>query len=117
MKPEEFWQNFQLGIEHEIACNFIYDGVRNLHEMKTLSLESEVFSFFYNTSVGFERLLKVAVALLEYEDGADTEELEESLRTHNHLELLKRLRQKSSINLGDCHIEFLALLSKFYKTH
>lgn len=117
MNPNEFWQNFQLGIEQEIACNFIYDGLKNLHDMETLSMDTEVFLVLYDLSVGFERLLKVAVAMLEFNENADVSVLEKSLITHNHLELLKRVRAKTDMNLGAAHTDLLDLLARFYKMH
>lgn len=117
MNPAEFWQNFQLGAEQEIAANFIYDGLRNLHEMDTLSMETEVFPVLYDLSVGLERLFKVVVVLLEFNQNTDVDALEKSLITHNHLELLKRVREKADINLGSAHTALLDLLTKFYKTH
>jgi hypothetical protein len=43
MKSSEYyWQNFELGKELEIAGGFIYDGLRNLHEMETVRYESEI---------------------------------------------------------------------------
>ncbi len=43
MKQSQYWQNFELGKELEIACGFIYDGLRNLHEMENIYHESEIF--------------------------------------------------------------------------
>lgn len=117
MNPTQFWQNFKLGEEQEIACNFIYDGLRNLHEMETLSMETEVFPVLYNLSVGLERLFKVAIVLLEFNDKTDIDIFEKSLITHNHLDLLNRIKKSTNINLGDSHIALLNLLSIFYKTH
>ena len=117
MNPKDFWQNFKLGEEQEIACNFIYDGLRNLHEMETLSMETEVFPVLYNLSVGLERLFKVAIVLLEFNDKTDIDIFEKSLITHNHLDLLNRIKKITNINLGDSHIALLNLLSIFYKTH
>ncbi len=117
MNPEQFWQNFQLGTEHEIACNFIYDGLKNLHDMKTLSLETEVFPVLYTLSIGLERLLKVAVILLEFDAQTDVNAFEKSLLTHNHLELLNRIKARVPINPGGASIALLGLLSVFYKTH
>jgi hypothetical protein len=52
MKSSEYyWQNFELGKELEIAGGFIYDGLRNLHEMETVRYESEIFSVLYSLSV------------------------------------------------------------------
>jgi hypothetical protein len=117
MRPEEFWQNFQLGAEQEIACNFIYDGLRNLHDMETLSAEREIFPVLYNLAIGIERLLKVAVVLLEYEEGTDIGAFEKDLITHNHLELADRIKKRTDFKLGDVHIALLGLLASFYRTH
>lgn len=117
MTPAEIWQNFQLGTEQEIACNFIYDGLRNLHEMETLGLDSEIFLVMYNLSVGIERMFKVAIVLLEFNNNTNVNDFEKSLITHNHLELLNRIKEKQKLSLGDVHIGLLSLLSTFYKTY
>jgi hypothetical protein len=117
MNPTEFWQNFKLGEEQEIACNFIYDGLRNLHEMDTLSHETEIFPVLYNLSIGIERLFKVAIVLLEVDDNTDVDIFEATLVTHNHNELCKRVKNKVPLNFGSVHTDFLNLLSVFYKDH
>jgi len=60
-----------LGKEIEIACGFIYDGLRNLHEMESLHYDTEIFSVLYNLAVGLERLLKVTVVLVEFDKNTD----------------------------------------------
>ena len=117
MKPHEFWQNFKLGAEQEIAANFIYDAIRNLHEMETLNMETEIFPVLYNLSIGIERLMKVVIVLIEYQDGMDINAIEESLITHNHMELYKRIKPFFKSPLGNNHIQLLNLLTVFYKTH
>lgn len=116
MKPTDFWKNFRLGEEISISGAFIYNGLRRYHEMRNIDYTDEVFEFLYNTSVGFERLLKIAIILFEHNDSVDQEELEKSLITHNHLELLARLKTHTKINFGSPQIEFLGLLAKFYKS-
>jgi len=116
MKPTTFWKNFQLGEELSISGVFIYNGMRRFHEMQNLNHTEEVFEFLYNLSVGFERLLKIAVVLLEHNDGIKQEELEKSLITHNHLELLRRLKKHVTINLNTPHNDLLSLLGTFYKS-
>ena len=123
MKPKEFWQNFKMGEEQEIACNFIYDGLRNLHEMETLNLESEIFPVLYNLSIGLERMFKVAIVLVEVDDNTDIDKFEETLKIHNHIALYNRLKKsKKSVDLedlkfGPVHTGLLTLLSTFYKEH
>jgi hypothetical protein len=117
MRPSQYWQNFELGKELEIACGFIYDGLRNLHEMETLHYETEIFSVLYNLSVGFERILKVSVVLLEYHKETNFSDYEKSLITHNHLDLLRRIKKHKDISFGSVHNDFLDLLGKFYKSY
>ena len=113
----QFWTNFKLGEELHISGRFIYNGLHNFHEMEHLDHEDEVFEVLYNLSVGLERLMKVAVILIEHDDTVNQEEFENSLITHTHLDLLKRVRQAHGLNLAGPHNEFLQMLSVFYRTH
>ena len=77
----------------------------------------DVFEILYNLSVGIERLLKVAIVLIEHNDEVTNEEFEKSLITHNTQALLERLNEHKDLNLTHLNWEFVALLSKFYKSH
>lgn len=116
MNSAQFWKNFRLGEELGISGAFIYNGLRRFHEMRQLDYDDEIFEVLYHLSVGFERLLKIVVALLEHKDDGDPKELEQSLITHNHLELLHRIKRHTSVNLSTTHNELLSLLGSFYKT-
>jgi len=116
MKKSDFWKNFQLGEEIHISGVFIYNGLRHFHELRKLDFSDELFEFLYELSVGIERLLKTAVVLCEHTDTIDQEELERSLITHNHLDLVARLRRHVKLNLGGRHHDFLSLLGTFYKS-
>jgi len=117
MNRSEFWKNFELGTEIDIAGSFIFNGLRRLHEMESLYHESEVFEFLYNLAVGIERLLKVAVILIEHDEVVDQEEFEQSLITHSHQDLVRRVREKHEFRLASSDNEFLDLLGRFYRTH
>lgn len=116
MKPTQFWKNFKLGEEVSISGAFIYNGMRRFHEIRKLDYTDEVFEALYNLSVGFERLLKISVVLLEHDDAIDQEELEKSLITHNHLDLLNRVKKHVPVNLTSPHNDLLSLLGTFYKS-
>jgi hypothetical protein len=115
MRSTQAWKNFNLGQELSVSGAFIYNGLRRFHEMRVLDNTDETFEVLYNLSVGLERLLKIAVVLLEHNDAIDQEQLEKSLITHNHLVLLERVAKRTQVNLGPPHKEFLALLGTFYK--
>ncbi|WP_065929245.1 hypothetical protein [Pseudomonas sp. 58 R 3] len=116
MSASDFWKNFRLGEELHIAGSFIYNGLRRFHELQSLDHTDELFEFLYDLSVGIERLLKIAVVLHEHTTTIDQDALEKSLITHNHLELLVRVRKHVPINFGKPQNELLQLLSAFYKT-
>lgn len=116
MNAAEYWKNFGLGDELSIAGAFIYNGMRRFHEMRKLDFTDEVFEVLYNLSVGLERLLKIAVVFVEHSETRNQEELEQSLITHNHLELLARVNKKAKLNLSTPHNDLLALLGTFYKS-
>lgn len=116
MNEHQTWKNFNLGDELSIPGALIYNGLRQFHEMQTLDNLDKIFELLYDLSVGLERLLKIAVVLIEYKDDSDQEELKKSLITHNHLELLNRVRTTCKLNLGPPHNEFLSLLETFYKS-
>lgn len=116
MSAADFWKNFRLGEEVHIAGTFIYNGLRRFHELQLFDHSDELFEFLYDLSVGIERLLKIAVVLHEHTTAADQDALEKSLITHNHLDLLVRVRKHVSINFGKPQNELLQLLSAFYKS-
>lgn len=117
MTPSEYWKNFDLGHELDIAGTFIYDSVSTFHEMEHFHHRSEIFSFLYNASVGIERLQKIVLILIEHDTITDQEEFEKSLITHSHQDLDRRLRTHGQKNHAPIDNAFLALLSNFYKSH
>ncbi|EGV29063.1 hypothetical protein ThidrDRAFT_3379 [Thiorhodococcus drewsii AZ1] len=117
MKPDEWWQNFALGVEVDISGTFIYNGIQRLDKLENLGAATDIFEVLYNLSVGIERLLKVAIILIEYSDELDIEAFERSLISHNVMDLANRVDTVRSLSLSGVHKEFLSLLSKFYKTH
>jgi hypothetical protein len=114
--PQFFWKNFRLGTELQISGSFIYNSIFTLENMETFYYEEECFEFLYNVSIGLERLLKIAVILIDHDEKQSQEEFEKSLITHNHLLLLDRIKKNRTINLGKQHNKFLALLDTFYRS-
>jgi len=117
MKPEEWWKNFGLGMELDNSGVFIYNGIKALDSLEGLNHAVDIFEVLYNLSVGIERLFKVAVILIEHNEGLSIEEFEKSLITHNTMDLANRVNGYANLGLSNVHREFLSILSKFYKTH
>lgn len=111
-----FWKNFRLGTELQNSGSFIYNGIFHLDNIEFFIYEEECFEFLYNVSVGIERLQKILIVLIEHDTIESQQEFEKSLITHNHLELLKRIKSQRELNFGKTHTKFLGLLTNFYKT-
>lgn len=117
MGPDEWWKNFGLGLELDASGAFIYNGIKFLDSLEGLNHSTEIFEVLYSLSVGIERLLKIAVILIEHNDQISIDKFEESLITHNTAELARRVQKNADLNLSGVHKEFLSMLSTFYKTH
>ena len=116
MNKEQYWKNFNLGIELQLSGNFIHDGLYLFDQLEHFYYEEDIFEFLYLISVGIERLLKIGIILIEHSENTNQEELEKSLITHNHLELITRIKKNRHLNLSVPHNDFLQLLSRFYKS-
>lgn len=116
MTQERFWKNFNLGREVQLSGNLIYDGLLILEQMDNFGNEDEIFEFLYLISVGFERLMKANVILIEHNNEIDQQEFEKTLITHNHSDLINRIKNKHKLNFGKVHNAFIHILSKFYKS-
>ena len=117
MDKATYWQNFKLLKELDISGRFIYNGLQCFHQMEDFSQEEEIFEFFYNISVGIERLLKICVILTEYSEDKDQDEFQKSLKTHNHKKLLERLQKHHTIGFSKVHNGFIDMIAKFYKLY
>jgi hypothetical protein len=115
MKPTEFWKNLRLGEELSVSGTFIYNSLKRFHELKKLDFPDELFEVFYNLAVGLERLIKIAVVLLEHKDTDRQADVEESPKSHSHQDLMARVQKLAPLNLGPPHNDFLNLLARFYQ--
>jgi len=115
-EPDLFWKNFRLGTELQISGSFIYNALQNFDKLRHFYYEHEIFEFLYNSSVGIERLLKICIVLLEHNPNMNQEIFEKTLITHNHIDLLSRIKKHREINFGKTHNKFLDMLAKFYKS-
>src|SRR3546814_6147992 len=82
MSRSELWKNFRLGEELDVTGTFIYNGLRRFHELHKLDYSADLFEVFYQLSVGIERLMKIALVLLEHDDANDQDALEKIGREH-----------------------------------
>lgn len=117
MTHKEIWKNFSLGTELTISGNFIFNGLQTLDMIENLYYEDESFEFFYNISVGIERLQKIVLVLIEHDEFINQKEFEDSLISHQHTKLQERIKKNRNFNFGINHNDFLTCLTNFYKNY
>jgi hypothetical protein len=115
MTQTQWWKNFSLGEELSIARTFIYNGLRRFYELHQLDYTDDLFDVLYHLSIGIERLMKIAIILLEHDDACDQDAFENSLMTHNHQALLARIQKHKDITFSKPENAFLHLLTNFYE--
>ena len=119
MKLVDFYKNFNMVCEIDIAGTFIYNGIKNFDNMESFSNECDVFHVLYPLAVGIERLQKVLLVLLEAFPVKVTDEeieiFEKSLITHSHQELHARISAKVPLEFNPHQNEFLQVLTEFYE--
>jgi len=116
-EPDFFWKNWRLGTELQISGTHIYNALYFLDKLEYLRYEEDIFEFLYNTSLGIERLQKIAIILLEHDENVDQEAFEKGLITHNHNELANRVKKTKNLSFGRVHNKFLQFISKFYNSY
>ena len=100
MEAADYWKTFNLCRELTISGSFIYNGLKSFDEMESFYHAEEIFEFLYFISVGLERLLKITIILKEDVTDEKQEDLEKSLITHNHLELIKRITKTEEMDVS-----------------
>ncbi len=120
MNLTNFYKNFSMGREIDIAGTLIYNGIKNFDALNGFSEECDIFHVLYAFAVGIERLQKVLLVLLEnFPDDITDEtitEFEKSLITHSHQKLHERVSEKIQISFNAHQNAFLQMLTQFYET-
>jgi hypothetical protein len=116
MNKVQWWKNFDLNSEVHIAGTFIYDGLQSLRHCRRLDHDDEIFSVLYHLSVGFERLMKVAIVLAEHKDETDQAAFEKQLITHKTDALLARIQSARPLTTTTAERALMTCLTKFYGT-
>ena len=114
MDEVEWWKNFDLNAEVHIAGSFLYDGLQAVGHCRRPDVDDELFSILYHLSVGFERLLKVAIVLAEHRQETDQKAFEEELSTHDTQALLQRIEKSHPFPVTRAQRALMKCLSEFY---
>ena len=116
--------NFALVREVELAGTQIWKAVEDINRAYILkednalfqTLIDYIFTSLYSAAQGVERLLKIIIELIVYQDpSVDKKETDKLLFGHNHVAMYGFIEKKRSIKLKPNSKKLLKLLADFYK--
>ena len=116
MNQIEYFKNFPMAKEIEIAGHFIYTSMKSFCQLDSFWNECDIFYILYTASVGIERLQKVLLVLAENNTDDDIAKLEKDLITHSHQDLQNRIKNRLGLSLNSNQNKFIAMLTSFYKS-
>lgn len=113
-----YFKNFNMGREIEIAGEFIYESMREMYSLKSFNEHFRVNKVLYNGSVGTERLQKILLCMFLVNKINDFDNLPKSLKEHKHLALHELIKKSvSGYKLNKNKIKLLEVFQNYYNEH
>lgn len=114
MNEINYFKNFNLGKEIDLAGSFAYNALSILNTEDNIYQNDQIFLFLYNTAVSVERLQKCVLFICGNYDETNIFEFAESLKSHNHQMLQGKINEITNKKLSAEQNSLLLLLSNFY---
>ncbi|EGJ47910.1 hypothetical protein HMPREF0866_00864 [Ruminococcaceae bacterium D16] len=114
MTELEYFKNFNLGKEIDLAGTFAYNALSILNTTQDVYLNDQIFMFLYNASVSVERMQKCVLFMYGNYNGAGIEQFAETIKIHNHRTLQSKIKEYTEKKLCEEQNALLILLRDFY---
>lgn len=111
---ELFKESVVMANELDVAGEFIYAALDKVNRMNNFQQVGDDFYFLYHLAVGIERVQKVLLVIINDVEKNKVEDFLERIKSHDHLMLHGKIKEKVSISFSKEQNELLSLLSKFY---
>lgn len=112
--------NFSLVKEVEIAGVQIWKAIEDINRAYipkngSNTVVDYLFTSLYQAAQGIERLFKILIELMKYDnDLYDEKKVDELLLSHNHVAMYQFIDEQKKLSIGKNEKTFLGLMSKFY---
>lgn len=114
MTKLEYFKNFNIGKEIDLAGTFAYNALSILNTTQDVYLNDQIFMFLYNASVSVERMQKCVLFMYGNYNGSEIEQFAETIKIHDHQNLQCRINGYTKKKLSEEQNALLTLLRKFY---
>ena len=118
MGEVNYFKNFNMGREIEIAGEFIYESMREMYSLKSFSEHFKINKILYNGAVGIERLQKILLCMFLINQTKDFDDLPKSLKEHKHIALHELIKKSvPDYKLKSNKIKLLEVFQDYYNKH
>lgn len=100
--------------ELDVTGEFIYAALEKFNKMNSFEQVGDDFYFLYHLAVGIERVQKVLLVIINDVKRDEIEEFLEKIKSHDHMMLHGKIKEKVSISFSKEQNELLNILAKFY---
>jgi hypothetical protein len=100
--------------ELEVAGEFIYAAIDKFNRMDNFDQVGDYFFFLYHLAVGIERVQKILLVIINDIKRDSIEDFLEEIKSHNHMMLHSKIKEKVNISFSREQNDLLILLATFY---
>lgn len=115
MNHLEYFRNFNIGTEIDLAGAFAYNALSLLNTTHDIYKNDQIFLFLYNAAVSVERMQKCVLFMCGDYEESDIEQFGQELKTHDHQKLQNRIHKYTQKKLSEEQNALLLLLQEFYE--
>lgn len=111
---ELFRESVVMANELDVAGEFIYAAIDKFNKMNNFDQVGDNFFFLYHLAVGIERVQKILLVIINDVERDEIEDFLEKIKSHNHMMLHGKIKEKVNISFSKEQNDLLSLLSTFY---
>lgn len=114
MNALEYFKNFNIGKEIDLAGTFAYNALTILNSNHNIYQDDQIFMFLYNAAVSVERIQKCVLFMYGNYDLSEIETYALELKIHSHPTLQSKINDHTKKKLSEEQNALLDLLMEFY---
>lgn len=115
MDTLQYFKNFNIGHEIDLAGTFAYNALTILNSERNIYQNDQIFMFLYNAAVSIERIQKCVLFLYGTYDLSDIETFALELKIHSQPALQNKINDHTKKKLSKEQNALLDLLKNFYE--
>lgn len=110
----EYFKNFNVGKEMDLAGSFAYNALSIINAAQDIYQNEQIFMFLYNASVSVERMQKCVLLMHGDLKESGIDQFAETIKSHEHQKLQAKINEYTGLKLPEEQNALLLLLQDYY---